>query len=147
MTDEPASRCNVKSLRPRGPPSFWSCGRCRRRPGNRSEVFGDVVVKELIDNALDAAETAGRAPVIDISTRTEGDITFVTVADNGTGIAAATITNVIDFNVLASDKARYRGPARGAQGNALKTLLGIPFALEITEPIVVDTRWLTHACG
>ena len=33
--------------------------------------------------------------------------------------------------MLASDKARYRGPARGAQGNALKTLLGIPFALGV----------------
>ena len=44
-----------------------------------------------------------------------------------------------DFNVLVSDKARYRGPARGAQGNALKTLLGIPYALDITEPVIIES--------
>ena len=38
--------------------------------GQSAEAFGDVVVKELLDNALDAAETAGRAPVIDIGTLT-----------------------------------------------------------------------------
>ena len=37
--------------------------------GQPAEAFGDVVIKELIDNALDAAESAGVAPVIDISAR------------------------------------------------------------------------------
>jgi DNA topoisomerase VI subunit B len=113
--------------------------------GQPVEAFGDVVIKELIDNSLDAAETAGRAPVIEIHTHTRDDITFVTVVDNGAGISAATIADVCDFNVLVSDKARYRGPARGAQGNAFKTLLGIPAALGVTEPVVVDTRWITHS--
>ena len=45
--------------------------RCRRRPGSPPKRSGDVVVKELLDNALDAAETAGRAPIIDIATRTD----------------------------------------------------------------------------
>ena len=36
--------------------------------GQPAEAFGHVVVKELLDNALDAAETAGRAPVIEIAT-------------------------------------------------------------------------------
>jgi DNA topoisomerase VI subunit B len=112
--------------------------------GQPAEAFGDVVIKELIDNALDAAESAGVAPVIDISTRTEGDITCVTVTDNGAGITDATITDICDFGVLASDKARYRGPARGAQGNALKTLLGIPFALEIAEPVIIESRRRTR---
>ena len=39
--------------------------------GQPAEAFGHVVVKELLDNALDAAETAGRAPVIEIATRTD----------------------------------------------------------------------------
>jgi DNA topoisomerase VI subunit B len=112
--------------------------------GQPAEAFGHVVVKELLDNALDAAESAGKAPVIEISTSTDGDITFVTVTDNGAGIRSAVIADVCDFNVLASDKARYRGPARGAQGNALKTLLGIPAALGVTEPVVIDSGWLHH---
>ncbi len=112
--------------------------------GQPSHAFGAVVIKELIDNALDAAESAGRAPNIEIITRTEGGIIFVTVGDNGAGITRATVEKVIDFSVLASDKARYRGPARGAQGNALKTLLGIPFALGVTEPVVIESVGVRH---
>ena len=112
--------------------------------GQPAEAFGHVVVKELIDNALDGAETAGRAPNIDITTRTDDGITFVTVTDNGAGITPATVDDVCDFTVLVSDKARYRGPARGAQGNALKTLLGIPYALGITEPVVIESAGIHH---
>ena len=112
--------------------------------GQPVEAFGHVVVKELLDNALDGAETAGRAPNIDITTRTDDGITFVTVTDNGCGITAATVDDVCDFTVLVSDKARYRGPARGAQGNALKTLLGIPYALGITEPVVIESAGIHH---
>lgn len=46
--------------------------------------------------------------------------------------------------MLASDNAKYRGPARGAQGNALKTLLGIPFALDVTAPVVIDSEGVRH---
>ena len=113
--------------------------------GQPAEAFGHVVVKELLDNALDAAETAGRAPVIDIHTRTTDDwIVLVTVSDNGAGIAPATVADLCDFNMLVSDKARYRGPARGAQGNALKTVLGIPFALDVTEPVVIESDGIRH---
>jgi DNA topoisomerase VI subunit B len=112
--------------------------------GQPVEAFGHVVVKELLDNALDGAETAGRAPNIDITTRTDDGITFVTVTDNGAGITPATVDDVCDFTVLVSDKARYRGPARGAQGNALKTLLGIPYALGITKPVVIESAGIRH---
>ena len=40
--------------------------------------------------------------------------------------------------------ARYRGPSRGAQGNALKTVLGIPFALGVTEPVVIESSGVRH---
>lgn len=112
--------------------------------GQPITAFGSVVIKELIDNALDAAESAGRAPIIEITTRTDNEITFVTVADNGAGITTDSIKKVIDFSVLASDKARYRGPARGAQGNALKTLLGIPHALGVKESVVIESGGIRH---
>ncbi len=112
--------------------------------GQHSEAFGHVVVKELLDNALDAAESAGRAPVIQITVRTDDEVTFVTVSDNGAGITAATVTSLCDFNVLVSDKARYRGPTRGAQGNALKTLLGIPFAFGVAEPVLIESAGVRH---
>ena len=112
--------------------------------GQPADAFGHVVVKELLDNALDAAETAGKAPVVLVDTRTVGPVTLVTVCDNGAGIAPATVADVCDFNVLASDKARYRGPSRGAQGNALKTILGIPAALGVDEPVVIDSAGVRH---
>ena len=113
--------------------------------GQSADEWGHVVVKELVDNALDAAESAGVAPVIDINiTSGGGDLAFVTVTDNGGGITAATVGDVCDFNVLASDKARYRGPSRGAQGNALKTMLGIPCALGVDEPVIIDSYGVRH---
>ena len=112
--------------------------------GQPAEAFGHVVVKELLDNALDGAETAGRAPIIEIGTRTDDEVTFVTVSDNGAGITPATVADLCDFNMLVSDKARYRGPARGAQGNALKTLLGIPYALDVAEPVIIESTGIRH---
>ncbi|HWT49369.1 MAG TPA: hypothetical protein VN255_12600, partial [Mycobacterium sp.] len=55
------------------------------------------------------------------------------------------LTDVCDFTVLASDKAPYRGPSRGAQGNALKTLLGIPHVLGVAEAVVIDWAGIRHA--
>ena len=115
--------------------------------GQPVDAFGDVVVKELLDNALDAAETAGRAPVVEIRTLTHNGLTYVTVTDNGCGIKAETVADICDFTVLVSDKARYRGPTRGAQGNAFKTLLGIPFALGVTEPITIASDGVRHELG
>ena len=46
-----------------------------------------VIVKELVDNALDACEEAGIAPEIDIRVDAAG----ITVADNGPGLPAETI--------------------------------------------------------
>ena len=121
--------------------------------GQPVEAFGHIVVKELLDNALDGAETAGRAPNIDITTRTDDGITFVTVTDNGAGITPATVDDVCDFTVLVSDKARYRGPARGAQGNALKTLLGIHHELLVSiertgdVAVVHDTTECSRTVG
>ena len=113
--------------------------------GQPAEAFGHVVVKELLDNALDAAETAGRAPVIEIATRTDdSEITFVTVTDNGAGITSEIVAGLCDFTMLVSDKARYRGPTRGAQGNAFKTLLGIPYALGVDEPVVIESAGVRH---
>jgi hypothetical protein len=66
------------------------------------------------------------------------------VADNGRGIAPETIRRILDYNVLASDKSAYRSPTKGMQGNAWKTLLGIPPALGVNEPIVIESQGLRH---
>jgi DNA topoisomerase VI subunit B len=60
--------------------------------GHDSEDWPLVVLKELADNALDAAEEAGVAPVIMIDVTDDG----IAVTDNGPGIAPDTIANILD---------------------------------------------------
>ena len=109
--------------------------------GQPESRFGDVVLKELLDNALDASETAGVQPEITVTTDTDGDIQRVTVADNGAGIPPGVVGRILDFATLTSDKALYRSPCRGAQGNALKTIIGmIPAALGVTDPVIIEAR-------
>src|SRR5215208_4493130 len=50
-----------------------------------------------------------------------------------------------NFATLTSDKAHYRSPTRGAQGNALKTIIGIPHALGVgSEPVIIEGRGVRH---
>lgn len=112
--------------------------------GQPAHRFGDVIVKELMDNALDAAESAGVAPRVRIGTEIDGGELLITVADNGPGLAPEVLAGVLDFSVLVSDKAAYRSPTRGLQGNALKTVVGIPFALGVTTPLIVESLGVRH---
>lgn len=112
--------------------------------GQPRERFGDVIVKELLDNALDAAESVGVAPEVEISWKVTGDIQRITVADNGPGLRAEVIGRILDFGVLVSDKSAYRSPTRGLQGNAWKTIAGIPCALGLTEPLIVEALGVRH---
>src|ERR1700746_3386580 len=59
-----------------------------------------VVLKELVDNALDACEEADIAPVITIAV----DKTGITVTDNGPGLPAETVKGVLDFTVRVSSR-------------------------------------------
>jgi DNA topoisomerase VI subunit B len=94
-----------------------------------------VICKELIDNALDAAEEAGIAPVISITVK-RGSIV---IEDNGPGIPAKTIDGVLDYSIRVSSREAYVSPTRGAQGNALKTILPMGY--------VLDERRGEDACG
>jgi DNA topoisomerase VI subunit B len=96
--------------------------------GHGVEDWPLVVLKELVDNALDSAEEAGVAPQIVISVST--DPGSISIADNGPGIPAQTVTDILDYTVRVSSREAYVSPTRGAQGNALKTLLAMPFALD-----------------
>jgi DNA topoisomerase VI subunit B len=84
-----------------------------------------VVVKELIDNALDACEEAELAPIISVNVN--GD--KILIDDNGPGIPAKTIDGVLDYSIRVSSREAYVSPTRGAQGNALKTVLPMAYVL------------------
>ena len=85
-----------------------------------------VVAKELIDNALDACEEAEVAP--EIAVIVEKDT--IVVQDNAGGIDAETIESVLDYTIRVSSREAYVSPTRGAQGNALKTILAMGYVLD-----------------
>jgi DNA topoisomerase VI subunit B len=124
---------------------FFELRHLQAQTGQPAEEFAEVVVKELVDNALDAAETAGVPPDVAIDVADQNDHLQITVSDNGPGMPPELIAKVLDFSVLVSDKAAYRSPTRGLQGNALKTIIGIPTALGGTRPVVIEACGLRHA--
>jgi DNA topoisomerase VI subunit B len=85
-----------------------------------------VVVKELLDNAVDACEEQSLAPEITVAIDEAG----ITVADNGTGIPPEVVDRLLDFSIRVSSREAYVAPDRGAQGNALKTIIAMPFVLD-----------------
>ena len=108
-----------------------------------------VVLKELFDNALDACEEAEVAPVIEVIVGPG----FIIIADNADGIAAATITSILDYTIRVSSREAYVSPTRGAQGNALKTILAMAYVLSREHPgsdvdavgvTIIESRGVRH---
>jgi DNA topoisomerase VI subunit B len=105
-----------------------------------------VVLKELVDNALDAAEEIEIAPVVSIVVNGSS----IVVSDNGPGIPADTIKGVLDYAIRVSSREAYVSPTRGAQGNALKTIL--PMAYVLNESLgesacgesIIEARGTAH---
>src|SRR6516165_511877 len=52
-----------------------------------------VIVKELVDNALDACEDADIAPIVLVT----ADAAGITVTDNGPGLPETTLEGAMDF--------------------------------------------------
>src|SRR3954447_16106656 len=78
---------------------------CSRREliaqtGHPVEDWPLVVIKELIDTAIDGAEEAGGAPQVAVTiSRETGEIVVV---DNGIGIPTETVDSVLDYTVRVS---------------------------------------------
>ena len=84
-----------------------------------------VLLKEPVDNAADACEQHGIAPAVSVVVNGRG----ITVSDNGPGIPPQVVESIPDFMRRVSSRAAYVSPMRGAQGNALKTIVAIPYVL------------------
>lgn len=123
---------------------YFDVATLQKETGQPRSNFATVAFKEIVDNALDACETAGVAPEIGIDVDEKDETIRLTVSDNGGGLASETVQKMLDFNIRVSDKAAYRSPTRGAQGNALKTVVGIPHALGATEPVVIEAQGVRH---
>jgi DNA topoisomerase VI subunit B len=123
---------------------YFNVRELQAQTGQPVEMFVAVALKELADNAMDACETAGISPRLDITIRNAGGRLVMCVEDNGMGIPPETVRRILNFQTRTSDKAVYRSPTRGAQGNALKTVLGMPCALGMRAPIVIEARGIRH---
>ncbi len=119
---------------------FLSRKELTAQTGHQVREWPLVCLKELLDNALDACEESGVAPDIEIAV----DETTLTVRDNGPGIPAGVIESVLDFTIRVSSREAYVSPCRGAQGNALKTLVAMPFVLAGHGTVVIESHGIRH---
>jgi hypothetical protein len=124
---------------------YFSIRELQTMTGQGQRNFSSVIIKELVDNGIDECEAAGRVPEIEIDWAYNDDgILSISVSDNGRGMDPELVRRILDFNVRVSDKVLYRSPSRGAQGNALKTVVGIPYALGSNAPAVIESRGIKH---
>jgi len=105
---------------------FCTLRELQNQTGHSIHDWPLVVLKELMDNALDACEEAEVAPTVLIAVA-DGSIT---IQDNGGGIETSTIKSILDYTIRVSSREAYVSPTRGAQGNALKTILAMGYVLE-----------------
>lgn len=67
------------------------------------------------------------------------------MADNGPGIPADTVDGVLDFAVRVSNREMYAAPTHGTQGNALKTLVAMPYVLDGSRGVIeIAARGVRH---
>jgi DNA topoisomerase VI subunit B len=109
--------------------------------GHAVEYWPLYVMKELIDNALDNCEEHGIAPTVEI----ELAAGRITVTDNGSGLPAEVLDRILNYETRTSSREAYVSPTRGAQGNALQTVLALPFALDgKVGRVTVEARSQAH---
>ena len=108
---------------------FCSERELQNQTGHSVYEWPTVICKELIDNALDACEEAEVAPEIAVTV----DPGTIIIQDNAGGIDGETIESVLDYTIRVSSNEAITSPTRGAQGNALKTILAMGFVLDRRE--------------
>jgi hypothetical protein len=91
--------------------------------GHAPPFWPAAILRELVDNALDACEVTNGLPEIEVTVADDR----ITVTDNGPGLPPAVLEKSLDYLVRVSDKAHYVSPTRGQMGNALKVVWAAPF--------------------
>jgi hypothetical protein len=86
--------------------------------GHGPDQWPLVILKEGIDNGVDNAEEAGRAPEIRVNVTT--DPGTISIADNGSGLAPETIADILDYNVRVSSREAYCSPTRRRAGQCIE---------------------------
>lgn len=109
--------------------------------GHPQYLWPLALVRELIDNGMDACENAGASPAIRLIVQPDA----VAVADNGPGLPPDVLEQSLDYSVRVSDKSYYVSPTRGQLGNALKCVWAAPFVADgASGRVEVVTRGERH---
>jgi hypothetical protein len=146
--DEPAHKIERVAFTTSRLMEFCSEKELVAQTGHEAHQWSRVIIKELVDNGIDACEEAEVAPVIKvmITTGKSRKPTRIVIEDNGPGIPAKTIAGVIDYDVRISSREAYISPTRGRQGNALKTILPMAYVLggKIKGETWIEARGVRH---
>jgi DNA topoisomerase VI subunit B len=119
---------------------FFSEKELEMQIGHGRDWWHVALIKELVDNALDACESAGVPPEIDVEVTDD----WFAVVDSGPGIPDDVIARSLDFMQRVSDKALYVAPTRGQLGNALKTVWAAPYVAHGKGRVEVGTGGRRH---
>ena len=120
---------------------FFSWDELAKQIGHPYPLWPSAILKELIDNGLDAAEDAGQPPRIEVIIEDDR----IAVSDNGGGIPLDELARSIDFATRTTIKAHYVAPTRDRQGKALKTILAAPFVVSgDQERVTIDAHGVRH---
>jgi DNA topoisomerase VI subunit B len=127
---------------------FCSQRELESQTGHALQEWPLVVGKEVMDNALDACEEVEVAPEITVTV----DTGTVVIQDNADGIASEIIESILDYTIRVSSREAYVSPTRGAQGNALKTILAMGYVLDrkigseadAAGVTIIETRGIEH---
>jgi hypothetical protein len=115
-------------MRPRTGGCLLIWRRCLKKAGCQPAYLGEIVLKELVDNALGAGAN--------VSLDHDGDAWIV--CDDGPGLDPADVPRLFCVNrALLSSKLK-RLPLRGMLGNGLRAVVGAIIATEGT--LVAETR-------
>jgi hypothetical protein len=133
--DEPAHKIERVAFTTSRLMEFCSEKELVAQTGHESYEWLRVIVKELVDNALDVAEEFSVAPVVKVTIKTgkSRKPTRIVIEDNGPGFPPEIVAGIIDYNVRVSSREAYISPTRGRQGNALKTILPMAYVLSGTK--------------
>src|SRR5262245_865492 len=89
---------------------------CRKKAGCEPHEIGRVIIKELVDNALDCGA--------DKVTLTGDKKQHCTVTDNGPGLSYEDMLAVFAINRPLRSSKLVRLPTRGMLGNGLRVVMG-----------------------
>ena len=119
---------------------FFSEKELQMQMGAGRDSWLTMLLKELVDNALDACEAQGVTPTIGITVTDD----HIQVQDNGPGVPAATVAASLDYLTRTSSNNLYVSPSRGQLGNALKCLYAAGFVAHGTGLVEIIAKGIHH---